>query len=32
MTSKELVLATLRREPTTRTPIDCWLYQQDFVE
>jgi len=32
MTSKELVLATLRREPTERTPIDCWLYQQDFVD
>lgn len=32
MTSKERVLATLKRQPTDRTPIDCWLYQQDFVD
>ena len=32
MNSKERVLATLKREPTDRTPIDCWLYQKQFVE
>ena len=32
MNSKERVLATLRRQPTDRTPIDCWLYQKQFVE
>jgi uroporphyrinogen decarboxylase len=32
MNGKERVLATLRREPTDRTPIDCWLYQKQFVE
>ncbi|MCO6453271.1 MAG: hypothetical protein J5I90_20990 [Caldilineales bacterium] len=31
MTSRERVLATLRREPTDRTPIDCWLYQKQFL-
>ena len=32
MNSKERVIATLRREPTDRTPIDCWLYQKQFLE
>lgn len=32
MNSKERVLATLRRQPTDRTPIDCWLYQKQFLE
>jgi hypothetical protein len=30
--SKERVLATFRQEPTDRTPIDCWLYQKQFLE
>jgi uroporphyrinogen decarboxylase len=32
MNSKERVLATYRRQPVDRTPIDCWLYQRQFVE
>jgi uroporphyrinogen decarboxylase len=32
MNSKERVLATLNHEPTDRTPLDCWLYQKQFVE
>jgi uroporphyrinogen decarboxylase len=32
MNSKERVLATLNRRPTDRTPLDCWLYQKQFVE
>ena len=32
MNSKERVIATLNREPTDRTAIDCWLYQKQFVE
>ncbi|MBE7555887.1 MAG: hypothetical protein HS126_32950 [Anaerolineales bacterium] len=32
MNSKERVLATLSRQPTDRTPLDCWLYQKQFVE
>ena len=32
MTGKERVLATIRRRPTDRTPLDCWLYQKQFVE
>ncbi len=32
MNSKERVLATLNRLPTDRTPLDCWLYQKQFVE
>ncbi|MEZ4769398.1 MAG: uroporphyrinogen decarboxylase family protein [Caldilineales bacterium] len=32
MNSKERVLATLERRPVDRTPIDCWLYQKQFVE
>ncbi len=31
MNSKERVIATLKREPTDRTPLDCWLYHQDFL-
>lgn len=32
MNSKERVLATLNRQPTDRTSLDCWLYQKQFVE
>lgn len=32
MNHKERVIATLNRQPTDRTPIDCWLYQKQFVE
>ena len=32
MNSRERVIATLERQPTDRTPIDCWLYQKQFVE
>ncbi len=32
MNSKERVRAALNRQPTDRTPIDCWLYQKQFVE
>jgi hypothetical protein len=32
MNSKERVLATIERQPTDRTPLDCWLYQKQFVE
>lgn len=32
MNGKERVIATLNRQPTDRTPIDCWLYQKQFVE
>ena len=32
MNGKERVLATLKREPADRTPIDCWLYHQDFLD
>ena len=32
MNAKERIRATLRREPVDRTPIDCWLYQKQFVE
>ena len=32
MNGKERVLAALNRQPTDRTPIDCWLYQKQFVE
>jgi uroporphyrinogen decarboxylase len=32
MNSRERVIATLERRPTDRTPIDCWLYQKQFVE
>ena len=32
MNGKERVLATLNRQPTDRTPLDCMLYQKQFVE
>ncbi len=32
MNSKQRVLATLNHQPTDRTPIDCWLYQKQFVQ
>jgi uroporphyrinogen decarboxylase len=32
MNSKERVLATIHHRPTDRTPLDCWLYQKQFVE
>jgi uroporphyrinogen decarboxylase len=32
MNSKERVLATFRGEPTDRTPLDCMLYQRNFVD
>lgn len=32
MNGKECVLATINRQPTDRTPLDCWLYQKDFVQ
>jgi uroporphyrinogen decarboxylase len=32
MNSKQRVLATYQRKPVDRTPIDCWLYQKQFVE
>jgi uroporphyrinogen decarboxylase len=32
MNSRERVLRTYNRLPVDRTPIDCWLYQKQFVE
>ena len=32
MNGRDRVIATLERQPTDRTPIDCWLYQKQFVE
>ncbi len=32
MNHKERVMATLNHQPTDRAPIDCWLYQKQFVE
>lgn len=32
MNAKERVLATIKRQPTDRTPLDCWLYQKQFLE
>lgn len=32
MNSKERVMATINRQPVDRTPLDCWLYQRQFVE
>jgi uroporphyrinogen decarboxylase len=32
MNSVERVLATISRKPADRTPIDCWLYQKQFLE
>ncbi len=31
MNGKARVLAALRRQPTDRTPTDCWLYQKQFT-
>jgi hypothetical protein len=32
MNGKERVLATLNHQPTDRTPLDCWLYQRQFLD
>ena len=32
MNSLERVMATLNHKPVDRTPIDCWLYQKQFLE
>ncbi|NJM40254.1 MAG: hypothetical protein HC853_05570 [Anaerolineae bacterium] len=32
MNSKERIWATLNRQPADRTPLDCYLYQKQFVE
>ena len=32
MNSKERILATINHQPTDRTPLDCMLYQKQFVE
>jgi uroporphyrinogen decarboxylase len=32
LNSVERVLATINRKPVDRTPIDCWLYQKQFLE
>ena len=32
MNSKERVMATINRQPVDRTPLDCWLYQKQFLE
>ena len=32
MNSLDRVMATINRQPTDRTPIDCWLYQKQFLE
>lgn len=32
MNGKERVLATINRQPTDQTPLDCMLYQKQFVE
>lgn len=32
MNARERVLATLNHQPADRTPIDCWLYQKQFLE
>jgi uroporphyrinogen decarboxylase len=32
MNSVERIRATLAHQPVDRTPIDCWLYQKQFVE
>lgn len=32
MKSVERVLATIARKPTDRTPVDCWLYQRQFLD
>ncbi|MCO6452021.1 MAG: hypothetical protein J5I90_14655 [Caldilineales bacterium] len=32
MNGKERVLATINCQPVDRTPLDCWIYQRQFVE
>ena len=32
MNALDRVMATINRQPTDRTPIDCWLYQKQFLE
>jgi len=32
MNSRERVFATINREPVDRTPLDCWLYQRQFLD
>ena len=32
MNGKERILATINRQPTDRTPLDCMLYQKQFLE
>lgn len=32
MNARERILATINGEPTDRTPLDCMLYQKQFVE
>lgn len=32
MNSKARVLATMQHQPTDRTPLDCWLYQKNFLQ
>lgn len=32
MNARERVFATIHRQPTDRTPLDCMLYQKQFVE
>jgi uroporphyrinogen decarboxylase len=32
MNGKERVIATIERQPTDRTPLDCMLYQKQFIE
>ncbi|MFN8442122.1 MAG: uroporphyrinogen decarboxylase family protein [Caldilineaceae bacterium] len=32
MNSRERILATLHRQPVDHTPLDCMLYQKQFVE
>ena len=32
MNGYERVMATINHQPVDRTPIDCWLYQKQFLE
>ena len=32
MNGYERVMATINHKPVDRTPIDCWLYQKQFLE
>jgi uroporphyrinogen decarboxylase len=32
MNSLERIMNTINRKPVDRTPIDCWLYQKQFLE